>query len=163
VRGCAPHLARPCPRLSGLVGCANSVGPRNRTICSAIEFTHPTGRARVTRAATSTPRSSLRTPHGAPAGKSERRRLPAPRRPFARACHAAADPHVGCGRCRCRRSDEVVKPITSLGAELHPLQRAQARLAVLMARVGVRLGGGAVPGVLRRCGQFGPPARMLRR
>jgi hypothetical protein len=25
-----------------LVGCANSVGPRNRTICSAIEFTHPT-------------------------------------------------------------------------------------------------------------------------
>jgi len=24
------------------VGCANSVGPRNRVICSAIEFTHPT-------------------------------------------------------------------------------------------------------------------------
>src|SRR6266487_163552 len=32
-----------CAVSGGPVGCANSVGPRNRAVCSAIEFTHPTG------------------------------------------------------------------------------------------------------------------------
>jgi putative transposase len=32
------------------VGCANSAAPQNRVICSAIEFTHPTGKAGTVKA-----------------------------------------------------------------------------------------------------------------